>query len=107
MVLHKAPKKHAMSFFFQDKRHRDEGNYDHEILSEYLVEYKSQPRSIKKNLTLLEFIELKEERRPCSNRRMEDNRFLLSNFYGSSSCIEKAWGRKLDAFFLLHPIVEK
>ena len=96
-----------MPLFFEDKRHRDGGNLDHEILSEYLAEYKSQPRAIKKNLTLPEFIELKEERRPSSNRRMKGSIFLLSTFDGSSSCTTKAWGRNSDAFFLLHPVVEK
>ena len=44
------------SFEGEEKKHGDRGNLDHEILSEYLVEYKSQPRAIKKKLTLIEFI---------------------------------------------------
>ena len=36
---------------------------------------------------------------------MKGNRFLLSTFDGSSNA--KYWVRKLEAFFLLHPIVEK
>ena len=53
-VLHRAPKKHAMPFPFEgeDKRHGDGGNLDHEILSDCLVEYKSQSRAFKENLTL-------------------------------------------------------
>ena len=31
--------------------------------------------------------------------------FLFSTFYGSSAT--RDWARKLDAFFLLHPVVEK
>ena len=79
LVLHRAPKKHTMPFPFEeeDKRHGDGGHLDHEILSEYLAEYKSQPRAFKENLTLPQFIQLKGERRPCSNR------FLLSTFDGS------------------------
>ena len=41
--------KHTMPFSFEEeeKRHGDVGHLDHEILSEYLVEYKSQPRAFK------------------------------------------------------------
>ena len=35
------------------------------------------------------------------------NRFLLSTFDGSLKCATKTWVMKLEAFFLLHPIVEK
>lgn len=80
---------------------------EHEILSGYLVGYKSQPKSFKETIPFLHFIQLEEERRPYSNRRMRGNRFLLSNFDGSSTCIAKAWVMKLDAFFLLHPVVER
>ena len=80
---------------------------EHEILSGYLAEYKYQPRAFKETLTLPQFIHLEEERRPCSNRRIKGNRFLLSTFDGSSTCIEKAWGMNLDSFFLLHPVVER
>ena len=78
---------------------------DHNILSEYIVEYKSQPRAFKETLAFPQFIQLEEERRPCSQGRIKENRFLLSNFDGSSK--ERAWARKLDAFFLLHPVVER
>ena len=33
----------------EDKRHEDGGHLYHEILSEYLVEYKSQTRDFKEN----------------------------------------------------------
>ena len=99
--LYRAPKKHTMAFYFEDKRNRDGEHLYHEILSEYLAEYKSRPRAFKENLTLPQFIQLKEERRPCSNR------FILSTFYGSSICTARSWGMKLDAFFLLHPVVER
>ena len=84
------------SFKEENKRHGDGGHLDHEILSKYLAEYKSQPRAFKENLTLPQFIQLKEETRPCSNI------FLLPTFDGSSTCTVRAWGMKLDAFFLLH-----
>ena len=56
LVFHRAPKKPYIPFYFEDKRHEDGGNLDHEILSEYLAEYKSQLRSFKENLTLPKFI---------------------------------------------------
>ena len=57
-VLHRAPKKHTMPFSFgeEDKRHGYGGHLDHEILSDYLAEYKSQRRAFKENLTLAQFI---------------------------------------------------
>ena len=89
-IFHRAPKKHTLAFYFEDKRHRDGEHLDHEILSEYLAEYKSQPRAFKENLTLPQFIQLKEERRPCINGRNKGNRFLLSTFDGSYTCTERA-----------------
>ena len=38
---------------------------------------------------------------------MRGNIFLLSNFDGSLTCATKAWVMKLEAFFLLHPVVER
>ena len=99
LVLHRAPKKHAIPFSFQENGHEYGGNIDHEIRSEYLAEYKSQPRAFKENLTLPEFIQLKEERRPCSNRRKKGNRFLLSTFDGPSSCTQRLWERSCMHFF--------
>ena len=54
LLFHRAPNKYAIPFPFEaeDKRHGDGGNLDHEILSEYLAEYKSQSRAFKENLTL-------------------------------------------------------
>ena len=101
--MHRAPKKHVMPFHFEgeEKRHGDGGRLDHEILSEYLAEYKSQPRAFKENLTLPRFIQLKKERRPCRNI------FLLPTFDGSSTCTARSWKMKLDAFFLLNLVVER
>ena len=98
LVLNRAPKKHDMPFYFEYKRHEDGGNLDHDILSEYLAKYKSQPRAFKENLTLPQFIQLKEERRPSSNRRKRHNRFYLPTFDGSSSRNVKAWRKELDSF---------
>ena len=78
---------------------------DHQILSKYLVEYKSQPRAFKETLALPQFIQLKEERRPCSRKEIKGNRFLLSTFDGSS--IARTWVRKMEVFFLLHLVVEE
>ena len=102
-VLHRAPKQYTMPFSFEEegKRHGDGGHLDHEILSEYLAEYKSQTNAFKENLTLPQFIHIKEERKPCSNS------FLLPTSNGSSTCTTRSWGMKLDAFFLLHPVVER
>ena len=54
LVLHRAPKQYTMPFYFEeeDKRHGDGGHLGHEILSEYLAKYKSQPIAFKENLTL-------------------------------------------------------
>ena len=54
LILHRAPKKHTMPFSFgeEDKRHGYGGHLDHEILNEYIIEYKSQPRAFKENLNL-------------------------------------------------------
>ena len=38
---------------------------------------------------------------------MKGNRFLLSNFDGSPTCVAGAWVKKLEAFFLLHPVVDR
>ena len=78
---------------------------DHQILSEYLFEYKSQPRAFKETLAFPQFIQLKEERRPCSKGKIKGNRFLLSTFDGTF--VAKSWARRLSAFFLLHLVVEK
>ena len=85
----------------EDKKH--EGQLDHHILSEYLVEYRSQPIAFKETLAFPQFIQLEEERKPCSTRRMKGNRLLLSNFDGSS--LARTWTRILATFFLLHPVV--
>ena len=77
------------------------------ILSEYVAEYKTKPRSFKNTLALPQFVQLEEERRPHSYGMMRGNIFLLSTFDGSLTCAAKAWVMKLEAFFLLHPIVER
>ena len=38
---------------------------------------------------------------------MRGNRFLLSTFDGSITCAAKVWVKKLEDFFLIHPIVDK
>ena len=78
---------------------------EHEILSRYWKKYKCHSRAFKETLTFPQFIQMKEEKRPCSERYIKGNRFVLSTFDGSSTV--RAWARKLDAFFLLHPMVEK
>ena len=84
-----------------------EGHLEHEILSGYLAEYKCQPRAFKETLDVPQSIQLREERRPCSKRMIRGNRFLLSTFDGSLKCATKTWVMKLEAFFLLHLVVEK
>ena len=78
---------------------------DHQILSDYLVEYISQPRSFRGTLGFPHFIQLKEEKRPCIRKEIKGNRFMLSTFDGSSNA--RTWVRKLEAFFLLHPVAGK
>ena len=48
---------------------------------------------------------MREERRPCSKEEIRGNRFLLSKFDGSTKV--RALARKLEAFFILHPVEEK
>ena len=70
-----------------------------------MAEYKCQPRVFKETLDFPQFIQLREERRPCSKGEIKGNRFLLSKFDGSTK--KKTWARKLEAFFLLHPVEER
>ena len=51
-ILQKAPKHYTFPFPFEeeDKIHGDGGHLEHEILSGYLVEYKSQPKDFKETL---------------------------------------------------------
>ena len=47
----------------------ENGRYlDHQIPSDYLVEYRSQPRAFRETLDFPHFIQLKEEKRPCSRK---------------------------------------
>ena len=63
--------------------------------------------AFKETLDFPQFIQLREERRPCSKRMIRGNRFLLSTFDGSLKCAAETWVMKLEALFLLHPVVEK
>ena len=38
---------------------------------------------------------------------MRGNRFLLSTFDGSLTFAAEAWVMKLEAFFLIHPVVDR
>ena len=38
---------------------------------------------------------------------MRGNRSLLSTFDGSLTCVAEVWVKKLEAFFLLHPVVDR
>ena len=87
----------------EDKKHGR--HLDHQILSEYLVEYKSQPRALKETLAFPQFIHLEEGRRPYSKGEIKGNRFILSTFDGTSAA--KAQARRLTKFFLLHPVVDR
>ena len=40
-----------------------------------------------------------------SKRKIRGNRFLLSTFDGDTSA--RAWVKKLEAFFLLHPVAKE
>ena len=105
-LLQRAPKHFNMPFSFEeDKKQGNIGHLDQKILSDYLVEYKSQRRAFKKTLAFPQFIHLKEEMRPYGKGGIKGNRLLLYTFDGSYTA--KDWARKLDAFFLLHPVVER
>ena len=72
-----------------------------------MAEYKCQPRAFKETLDFPQFIQMREEIRPCSKRMIRGNRFLLYTFDVSLKCAAETWVMKLEAFFLLHPVVEK
>ena len=93
----------SYSHLEEDNEH--EGYLDHQILSNYLFEFKSQPIAFTKTLAFPQFIQWKEEKRPCTKREIKGNRFLLSTFDGSTTA--RAWARKLEAFFLIHLVVER
>ena len=76
-------------------------------MSEYLAKYGANPRDFQETLSFSHFVQQREERRPQSHGRMKGNRFLLSTFDGSPTCATEAWVKKLEAFFLLHPIVDR
>ena len=78
---------------------------DHQVLNQYLDEYNSHSIAFGGDTTFPQFIQWKEERRPCSRREIRGNRFLLSTFDGDTSA--RAWVKKIEAFFLLHPVAEK
>ena len=46
-----------------------------------------------------------EERRPYGKEEIRGNGFLFSTFDGVTS--GRTWEKKLEAFYLLHPVVEK
>ena len=78
-----------------------------EILSEYLAGYRAKPRAFQETLSFPQFIQQKEEHRPHSYGMMRGNRFLLSTFDGSLTCAAEILVKKLEYFFLLHPVVDK
>ena len=71
------------SYSHEEEEDKHEGHLDHQILSDYLVEFKSQPKAFKETLAFPPFIQLKEEKRPCIKREIKGNRFLLSTLDGS------------------------
>ena len=46
-----------------------------------------------------------EERRPYGKGEIRGNRLLFYTFYGVTSA--RAWVKKMEAFVLLHPVVER
>ena len=62
---------------------------------------------MKETLALPQFIQLEEGKRRYNYGMMRGNRFLLPTFDGSLKCVAKNWVMKLEAFFLLHPVVER
>ena len=77
----------------------------HQVLDQYPSEYKSHYATFRGATTFPQFIQQKEEIRPYSKREIRGNRFLLSTFDGNT--LARAWVKKLEAFFLLHPVAEK
>ena len=66
--------------------HRGSGeqgdHLEHEILSGYLEKYKCQPRAFKETLDFPQFIQLREERRPCNQGELKAIDFYCLNFMG-------------------------
>ena len=71
------------SYSHKEEEYKHEIYLDHKILGNYLVEYKYQPRAFKETPAFPQFIQLKEERRPCAKRECKGNRFVFSTFDGS------------------------
>ena len=84
-----------------------EKHLEFKIPSESLTEYRENHRAFQETLSFAQCIQQKEERRPHSYGMMRGNRFLLSTFDGSLTCAAEVWVKKLEAFFLLHPVVER
>ena len=69
---------HSTRSTFFDKREdwfEYEGDLGRETLSKYLFGYKENPKALKENLTLQQFLQLKEERRSRSSNRRKRHRF--------------------------------
>lgn len=90
---------------YSQKESKHERCLDHQVLDQYLSEYKSHFIAFRGATTFPQFIQQKEERRSYGKREIKGNRFLLSTFDGDT--LARAWVKKLEAFFLLHQVVEK
>ena len=95
------------SYSHREKGQKHEEHLEFKILSEYLAEYQAKPRAFQETLAFPHFIQQKEEIRPHNYEMMRGNRYLLSTFDGSLTCAAEVWVKKLEAFFLLHPIVDR
>ena len=95
------------SYSHREAEQKHEYHLEFKVLSGYLAEYRKNPRVFQETLSFPHYIQQKEERRPYSHGMMKGNRFLLSTFDGSLTCAAEAWVKKLEAFFLLHPVVDR
>ena len=71
-------------------------------LSDLLQEYESQTERFRDHTDFQEFCKIQVEK---SKQQVAD-RFLLSTFVGSPTCLARAWVKELDSYFQLHHISE-
>ena len=71
-------------------------------LSDLLQEYEYQTERFKNHTNFQEFFKIQVEER----KQKDVDRFLLSTFEGSPTCLARAWVKELDSYFQQHHISE-
>ena len=73
---------------------KEEGMIKRGTLSGFLNEYESQTQRFRDHITFPEFCKIMVRR----SKQHDEDRFLLSVFDGSPTCLAKAWIEELDTF---------